>query len=74
MPPTNDTNRDQLIFVLGEIRGQLTEMNAALSRIEERQTGLETRIRALENSHAKVIGAAGVLATLGSVIVQWVMR
>lgn len=71
---TPDPNRDQLIFVLGEIRGQLTEMNAALSRIEERQSGLETRVRALEHAHAKVIGAAGVLAGFVAFAVDWLLK
>ncbi len=72
--PNQPENNEGLVFILGEIKGQLTSLTTVIGSIQDHQQAMETRLRTLENAWAKLLGASAAAGALAGFIIDVVLK
>jgi len=72
--PPRETSDTNLVLILGEIKGQLTQLTAVIGSLQGEQRALESRVRTLEHMWAKLLGAAAAAGALAGFIIDVMLK
>ncbi len=67
-------NENQILLLLGELRGKMDAVLNEVAHQGKRADGLEERIRVLEGAKARLLGGASALSAAVAVLIHFLTK